>query len=264
MLTSARTPLAPSDENVVGNGTARTTRLRTRPHAAGGGGRATIDPTQVSKTPAAAAASSSLELTGTATTKNKSRRALGDISNRKSSRTNGNATAAAKAVGGAGGGSGATTKPIRVVVAPKQPAAKAVSFAMDVESEIGDDFINKGGSRAAAPTTPHPSKLQQQQRVEFDFDEDVEMPAGRLWVDQKWLDDDDGASVELSLEGAATAREDLMEALAERHRLRLEREDAADDKALRAVEDDLDNLLRSGASVRKQQLRMFSWKFART
>jgi hypothetical protein len=249
MLTSARTPLATSHENVTNvRGSSRL--LRSRHHHA-----TTIDPTQVSKTPAAAAADL------TSTKKTKSRRALGDISNRKPSHNNAGAATTTKPGAGVVGEKDAATKPIGfVVAASKQPpvvaaVAKAVSFAMDVDNDMGELSHVR---RSVAPKTPHTSKLhksghlnnlhqQQQREIEFDFDEDVEMPAGRLWVDQKWLDDDDDqASVELSLEGADTAREDLMEAMAHRHRVRLEMADTAEQNALRALEDDLENLLRSG------------------
>ena len=55
------------------------------------------------------------------------------------------------------------------------------------------------------------------------FDEEVETPSGRLWIDNRDFHFDDETAV--SLEGAATAGEDLLAILNERHENRLAWED---------------------------------------
>lgn len=238
LSTSARTPLAHANEN--------TRRLNARLSTAGPAA-ATADPSHVSKTPV-------VSITG-----KKSRRALGDISNRKTAINNPPATTT--------GFGAADNKFIIAEISKEHPpaATKAVSFAI---ARDGGSKVETKEARVVAPKTPHMSKLparglvdrrshllQPRGEVAVTFDdEEVELPAGRLWVDQPWLDDED-ASVELSLEGVETAREEWLEASEKRHKMRLEATKQQDERGLRALEEEMAEFLSMGTSLMMKGVR---------
>lgn len=184
------------------------------------------------KTPAAAAGTS-----------RQTRRALGDISNRKKD------------------GPSATYKPSSFVATKTRAVVKEVPRTSTKQVVALDDQV-RGETKPTATkkqlksaVAPPKSSLEGQlttkstmvfrKAVEIDFSEDIERPAGRTWKQQQALDDDDDFSLP-SMEGAWDARERFMAMLDRRHQNRLladeeeekEYEQAIDDEIARLAEED--------------------------
>lgn len=168
---------------------------------------------------------------------NKTRRAFGDISNRKTGRTepplksiaiqnssshsiqNNYTQNATKATGGKTPFAATAKRNKNIDMFPK----KRVNFA------IPSNDLSIGEQLSPPPKALHLeqsnlSTKESTNNAAFSvFDEEVETPSGRLWIDNRDFDFDDETAV--SLEGAATAGEDLLAILNERHENRLAWED---------------------------------------
>jgi hypothetical protein len=184
----------------------------------------------VSKTPAASG---------------KQRRALGDISNRKGGGLGGNNNGSNKgavlpkksqtpgvrlqqtrapfsSTNGKSKTPGLSSKKSEIAVLPRHGKTASSSSAVNILP-----MHNKSVAR---------NKMEAENKAKVTFEEpvdDIEKPAGRLWVDQ--LDYDDDTS--LSLPGAATLREDWAAADLARHKRRLEQMDETDQRADAALDE---------------------------
>ena len=161
----------------------------------------------------------------------KTRRAFGDISNRKKAATG----PAAKSVSFAK--TTAFNKP-SVKVTAKTPfggttnrpdqtttVKRSVSFSLPPSLKKGNDVV--------APKAQ--SKADKSSEVDSSFVEDIELPAGRLWVEQQALDDADDETV-LSVEDGKTLRERYRVSLDERHALTMQMEKEQRQRELDALD----------------------------
>jgi Fe-S cluster biosynthesis and repair protein YggX len=145
-------------------------------------------PAATSKTPAAAT---------------KTRRAFGDISNRKK------------------GEAGQANKSIALGKTPANtlklaPTNKKTPFQTTTKRRV--NFALPPVEAEAETAAPKPVSL------ECDDVDDIEQPAGRLWIQQQALLDAEDDTDVMSLEGAATMAQDLRTLLKQRHELRVQME----------------------------------------
>jgi hypothetical protein len=161
----------------------------------------------------------------------KTRRAFGDISNRKN---------AATAQGNKGSITlGKTPANTTLKLAPttkKTPfqnttSKRRVNFNLPPESQQAQKPVVQAGA-ATATAAPKPVNLDNS-----DVD-DIEQPAGRLWFQQQaLLDAADADADDISLEGAATMVEDLEAMLNQRHELKVQMEVEEFERHLTEVDD---------------------------
>lgn len=210
-------------------------------------GSTAMDPSQVSKTPTPA---------GRTTTK--ARRALGDISNHR--RVAAATSTTVKPPTGTNTGSlifhrtdYKSSKPLKSSP-PTKKAPRTISSKVPSTTTATSTTTNR--FRANDSHQPHPqliqppSLAQQQKVVVFDLDpdddEEVEVPAGRLWMHQNVWAEDDASSVDLSLEGAKTGRAEILQALEDRYQRRLEWEQAEEEREARQLDDAVKRVFQSG------------------
>lgn len=163
--------------------------------------------TTVSKTPAATTK------TPVAT---KTRRAFGDISNRKK----GDTVQANKSV---------TLGKTPANTLKLAPTTKKTPFQTTTKRRV--NFALPPVQAEAATAAPKPANLENS-----DVD-DIEQPAGRLWIQQQALLDAADDTDVMSLEGAATMAQDLRAVLKQRHELKVQMEVEEFERLLTAVDD---------------------------
>jgi Fe-S cluster biosynthesis and repair protein YggX len=133
----------------------------------------------------------------------KTRRAFGDISNRKK------------------GATGQASKSIALGKTPANtlklaPTTKKTPFQNTTNRRV--NFALPPVEAEAATAAPKPVSLEP-----ADVD-DIEQPAGRLWIQQQALLDAEDNTDVMSLEGAATMAQDLRALLKQRHELKVQME----------------------------------------
>jgi hypothetical protein len=148
----------------------------------------------------------------------KTRRAFGDISNRKKGETGQQAN-----------------KSITLGKTPANalklaPTTKKTPFQTTTKRRV--NFALPPVQAEAATAAPKPVNLEHAADVD-----DIEQPAGRLWIQQQALFDAADDTDVMSLEGAATMAQDLRAVLKQRHELKVQMEEEAFDRLL-ADDDD--------------------------
>jgi hypothetical protein len=158
----------------------------------------------------------------------KTRRAFGDISNRKKAASSVQLPAAGKQ--SLVGAKTPSLIKIASAVVKKTPFVDVKENGVVPKRRV-DFLLPQKESRGVDGTTNElQSKSVQSaaQTVHVDIDadpvEDIELPAGRLWIQQQALDDADDSSV-ISLKGAATMKQDMDAMMKTRHELKVQWED---------------------------------------
>ena len=166
-----------------------------------------------------------------AASSSKQRRALGDISNRKQGKSHNNG-------GGVSLKKAPTPGGLRIL--PLQPQQQRSSKRSEVsflprptisssttkQAPLMTIFPDANNNKSKAPKSilKRTTNTKSSTVMMDDAVDDIELPAGRLWIDQQadFDDDDDNCSLgSLSLPGAATLLEDYHPAVRKRHALRL-------------------------------------------
>jgi hypothetical protein len=149
----------------------------------------------------------------------KTRRAFGDISNRKKGETG-----------------QANNKSITLGKTPANtlklaPTTKKTPFQTTTKRRV--NFALPPAQAEAETAAPKPASL------ECDDVDDIEQPAGRLWIQQQALLDAADDTDVMSLEGAATMAQDLRAVLKQRHDLKVQMEVEEFERHLTEVDDTL-------------------------
>jgi len=114
------------------------------------------------------------------------------------------------------------------------------------KSQSTTSVFSSKQQQTSKTTIKKPAAAASSKRVEFTLPTetkiesvpDVELPAGRLWSEQPdWDDLHEPDDDEVSLEGAATVREDALRFVEERHKLRLQAEDEHDAFCIKFMEE---------------------------
>jgi len=168
------------------------------------------------------------------------RRAFGDISNRKQTARTG---AAAPPPLNNNNGSKSVTFGSATTAVAKTPFAPRLTAGLKKSSSKNQHLDSWGNRKEGVNTKPSGSFILDESlddangSILLEEVADIELPAGRTWKEQQALhpfDDDDGTVV--SLEGAATARQDLLKLLAERHERELRWKDEDHQRCLDALD----------------------------
>lgn len=125
----------------------------------------------------------------------RTRRAFGDISNRKIPAT-----------------TASTPAPIKPLVHNKTTLkASHIPPQARTTSALSQFVVESSLSTSNNPVAPANNN-----KNDMDIVDDIERPAGRLWIQQHDYDDDSSDATSLSLEGAASMRHDILELLDQR------------------------------------------------
>jgi hypothetical protein len=144
-------------------------------------------------------------------TSTKSRRAFGDISNRK------------KAAAAQDNNKSITLGKTPVNTLKLAPTIKKAPF-QTIANERSDSELQS--KRRVNFTLPDATAAPKPVEPEFSDVDDIEQPAGRLWIEEQALLDAAGTDdTDISLEGVATMVEDLRAMLKQRHELKMQMEE---------------------------------------
>jgi hypothetical protein len=167
----------------------------------------------------------------------KTRRAFGDISNRKKAATGQPNKSNTIVLGKTPANTlklAPTTKKTPFQTVAKERSEPELHFKRRVDFTLPGETKSQQAGAAIATAAPKSVSLDNS-----DVD-DIELPAGRLWIQQQSLIDDADDDTDISLEGAATFVQDLRVMLKQRHELKMQLEEEEFERHLTELDYDND------------------------